>query len=91
LILIIYPTRCTLTFADFLKRGVTISTLTEQFITDEKGNRIGVILTMDGYRKILEYLEELDSIRTYNAAKASGDEMISFDLAIREIEADRII
>ena len=63
--------------------------LNEKFITDEKGKRTGVILPIDDYRKILGDLEELESIRAYDAAKASGDEAISFDHAIKEIEVDR--
>ena len=34
-------------------------------------------------------MEELESIRAYDAAKSSGDEAIPFDQAVREIERDR--
>lgn len=58
----------------------------ENFVIDEKGNRIGVILDIADYRKLLEEIEELESIRAYDATKASGDEAIPFEQAISEIE-----
>ncbi|MBF0565495.1 MAG: hypothetical protein HQK89_09655 [Nitrospirae bacterium] len=63
--------------------------LSEQIIIDDKGERTGVILSIGAYKKILEELEELESIHAYDEAKASGDEAISLDQAIREIEVTR--
>ena len=61
----------------------------EHYIVDEKGNRVGVLLNLGDYRKLLAELEELESIRAYDAAKASGDEAIPFERAVAEIERDR--
>ncbi len=36
-----------------------------------------------------EALEELESIRAFDAAKASNDEAIPFEQAVAEIERDR--
>jgi hypothetical protein len=58
----------------------------EHYIVDEKGNRVEVILTLEDYRRILAELEELESTRAYDAAKASGDEVIPFEQAVAEIE-----
>ncbi len=63
--------------------------LKERYIVDEKGNRIEVILTLADYQKLLEELEELESIRAYDAAKSSGDEAIPFEQAVAEIERER--
>ena len=41
------------------------------------------------YRKLLDELEELDSIRAYDAAKASGEKPIPIEQAIAEIEGKR--
>jgi hypothetical protein len=60
--------------------------LKERYIVDEKGNRIGVLLDIEDYNRLLAELEELESIRAYDAAKASGDEAIPFEQAIAEIE-----
>lgn len=46
--------------------------LKERYIVDEKGNRVGVLLDIEDYHKLLAELEELESIRAYDAAKASG-------------------
>ena len=35
------------------------------------------------------YLEELESIRAYDAVKVSGDEAVPFTQAVAEIERDR--
>jgi len=66
-----------------------MSKFKENFVIDDKGNPIGVILDIAEYRKLLEELEELESIRVYDAAKASGDEAISFEQAVSEIERNR--
>ena len=58
----------------------------EKYVVNGKGERIGVLLDMDEYRKITEEVEELESIRAYDAAKASGDEAVPFEQAIEEIE-----
>ncbi len=63
--------------------------LHEKFIVDEKGKRIAVMLDIEEYQKILDALEELESILAYNTAKASGDEAIPFDQAISESEQTR--
>ena len=61
----------------------------ERYVTDENGNRVAVLLDMEDYRKLLEDLEILESIRAYDAAKASGDRPIPFEDAIAEIERER--
>ena len=61
-------------------------TVNEGYVVDEDGARVGVILPIEDYRKLLE---ELESIRAYDAAKSSGDEVIPFEQAVREIEQNR--
>jgi len=58
----------------------------ERYLVDDNGNRIGVVLDIKDYHRLLQELEELDSIRAYDAAKASGDEVIPFEQAVMEIE-----
>ncbi len=59
------------------------------FVIDEKGNKKAVILPIKVYQEILEKLEELEEIKAYDEAKASGDEAIPFEVAIKEIEDSR--
>ncbi len=61
----------------------------QQFIEDNQGKRIAVLLPIDQYNKMLEQLEEINDIRAYDAAKAEEDEVIPFDQAVREIEEER--
>ena len=61
----------------------------ERYVTDENGRRVGVLLDIADYQRLLEELEELVCIRAYDAAKASGDEAIPLEQAITEIERDR--
>lgn len=61
----------------------------ERFIVDENGQRIGVLLDIEDYQRLLEELEELEAIRAYDAAKASGDEVLPLEQALAEIEKER--
>jgi hypothetical protein len=70
-------------------RGYDTMVLKERFIVDENGKRIGVLLDIEDYHRLLEELEELEAIRAYDAAKASGDEVLPLEQALAEIEKDR--
>jgi len=61
----------------------------EQFVVDESGNRTAVLVDVKRYIELLEAQEELESIRAYDAAKASGDEAVPFSQAVKEIEGKR--
>ena len=63
-----------------------MANIKERYLVDDNGNRIGVVLDVKEYRRLLQELEELESIRAYDAAKASGDEAIPFEQAVAEIE-----
>ena len=56
-----------------------MTTFEEHYVVDEKGNRVGVLLDIQHYERLLEELEELESIRAYDAAKESGDLATPFD------------
>ncbi len=66
-----------------------MTALQEQYLTDREGNRVKVVLDMEQFQQMLEELEELDGIRAYDAAKASGDEAIPFEQAMAEIQQKR--
>lgn len=63
-----------------------MTNLKKRYVVDEKGNRTAVLLDMEDYQKLLDELEELESIRAYDAAKASSDETIPFEQEVDEIE-----
>ena len=58
----------------------------ERFVVDDQGKKMEVVLPIDEYEKILEELEELESIRAFDTAKAEADEALPADLAFSEIE-----
>jgi hypothetical protein len=61
----------------------------KKYVTDRRGQKVAVVITIKDYKRILADIEELESIRAYDAAKASGDEAIPFQQAMREIERSR--
>lgn len=60
--------------------------INEKFLVNQSGKKVGVFMDIKAYRELLYELEELDEIRAYDVAKASSDERIPFDQAIKEIE-----
>jgi PHD/YefM family antitoxin component YafN of YafNO toxin-antitoxin module len=66
-----------------------VISLRERYVVDDKGNRVSVVLDISDYQRLLEEVEELESIRAYDAAKASKDEAIPFEQAVSEIEKRR--
>ena len=63
-----------------------MSAIHERFVVDKNGKRTAVLLDIEEYQKLLQGLEELDSLKAYDAAKASQDEAIPFEQAVAEIE-----
>ncbi len=61
----------------------------ERYLVDENDNRVGVLLDMEDYQLILEELEELEAIRVYDEARASGEKAISFEQALADLEQQR--
>jgi PHD/YefM family antitoxin component YafN of YafNO toxin-antitoxin module len=49
-------------------KGMNTS-LKQQFIKDEQGNKIAVILPIQDYEKMMEEIEELEDIKLYDEAK----------------------
>jgi PHD/YefM family antitoxin component YafN of YafNO toxin-antitoxin module len=49
-----------------------------QFITDKKGKKLSVVISINEYKKMMEELEELEDIRLYDAVKARNEKSIPF-------------
>jgi hypothetical protein len=60
-----------------------------QFITDDHGKKLAIILPINEYYKMVDDLEELEDIRHYDAAKKGKQEFIDAEQAFREIEKKR--
>ena len=60
-----------------------------QFVVNERGEKVAVVLSIEEYEKILEELEDLEDIRAYDEAKASGETGVPLEEAIARIERSR--
>ncbi len=60
-----------------------------KFVKNKKGEKISVVLDIREYERLMEELEELEDIRAYDAAKASGERPIPFEQAAKAIERSR--
>jgi hypothetical protein len=50
-----------------------------QFITDQQGNRTGVILSIEDYEHMLEQIEDTEDVKLYEAAKREGGDSIPLE------------
>ncbi len=60
-----------------------------QYITDNTGKKLSVVLPIKDFKNIMEELEELEDIKLYEQAKADNGPSIPIDDAFRIIEAKR--
>ena len=49
-----------------------------QYITDKKGKKISVVISIAEYKKMIEELEELEDIMLYDTVKAKKEKTIPF-------------
>jgi PHD/YefM family antitoxin component YafN of YafNO toxin-antitoxin module len=63
-----------------------------QFVVNERGEKVAVVIGIEEYEKILEELEDfedLQAVREYEEAKASGETPIPLEQALSEIRRNR--
>jgi hypothetical protein len=58
----------------------------EQYVVDTEGNPVAVIVDIEFYRRLLDAWEELEAIQAYDLAKASGEQPIPLEEALRRVE-----
>ncbi len=65
-----------------------------RYVVDEDGRRVGVLLDVEEYERMVEELEDLEDIRLYDEAMeelAQGkDELILWKQAVKEIDEGRV-
>ena len=64
-------------------------TVHPQYITDNSGKKISVVIPIKDFNAIMEGLEELEDIKLYDEAKKSNELSIPIDDAFKMIEAKR--
>ena len=60
-----------------------------QYITNNSGKKISVILPIKNFKSIMDALDELEDIRLYDASKKSNELSTPIDEAFRIIETKR--
>lgn len=60
-----------------------------QYITDDSGNKLSVILSIDEFHELIAALEELEDIRLYDQVNDADEPSIPIDEAFRNIEKKR--
>ena len=50
-----------------------------QYITDEDGKKVSVVISLTEFEQILEQLDELDDIRLYDESKTDQEPATPFD------------
>jgi len=60
-----------------------------QFVTDEKGKKVAVVVPLKEYEKMLDELEELDCIKVYDRVKESEVEYTPAKEVFKAIEKKR--
>jgi hypothetical protein len=61
----------------------------ERYVVDAEGNPVAVIVDIEFYRQLLDAWEELEAIQAYDLAKASGEQPIPLEEALRRVEEGR--
>lgn len=64
-------------------------TVHPQYITDNTGKKISVVLPIKEFKALMEELEELEDIKLYDEAKKSNEPSIPINDAFKMIEAKR--
>jgi len=60
-----------------------------QFLVNERREKVAVLIGIEEYEKLLKKLEDLEDIRAYDEAMASGETPVPFEEAIERIERER--
>jgi PHD/YefM family antitoxin component YafN of YafNO toxin-antitoxin module len=60
-----------------------------QFVLNKRGEKVAVVLSIEEYEELLEEIEDLQAVREYEKAKASGETPIPLEQALTEIRRNR--
>jgi PHD/YefM family antitoxin component YafN of YafNO toxin-antitoxin module len=60
-----------------------------QFVVNERGEKVAVMISIEEYEKILEELEDLEDLRACDERKASGEIPVPLEEALADIRRNR--
>jgi len=69
-----------------VKPGISKKT---QFVTDQKGNNVAVLIPLNEYEKLLEDLDEINCIKAYDKAKSRSTGFIPASDMFKSVEQKR--
>jgi PHD/YefM family antitoxin component YafN of YafNO toxin-antitoxin module len=55
-----------------------------QYITNEDGEKVSVIIPLSDYERMVEELEDIDDVRLFDEAKKSNEPSVSFDDYVKQ-------
>ena len=61
-------------------------TMHPEYVVDEKARKKAVLVSIVEWQSIMESIEELEDIRTYDKAKEQSDAVVPFEEAVRQIK-----
>ncbi len=64
-------------------------TISPQYITDNSGKKISVVIPIKEFKAIMDELDELEDIKLFDEAKKSDEPSIDIEEAFKMIEANR--
>lgn len=66
-----------------------MTALKKQFLTNDRGQKVAVVLPIEKYNQLMMDAEELEDIRAFDEAISTNEIPIPFEDAIKEIEAEQ--
>lgn len=63
--------------------------MTSQYITNEKGEKIAVVIPIKKFEKMMEDLDDLEDIKAYDRAMIAAEPSIPIEKAFKELDKKR--
>jgi len=64
-------------------------TVNPQYITDDTGKKLSVVISISEFNSLMEELDELEDIRLYDEAKAANEPSIPIEDAFKMLDEKR--
>lgn len=66
-------------------------TVHPQFITDNTGKKISVVIPVKEFKTLMEVLEDIEDVRLFDEAMSANEPSVPIDEAFKMIEGNRKI
>ena len=63
--------------------------MANQFVTNDVGKKVAVILPIKEYERMMEDLDDLEDIRLFDSAKKQSSERVPIKEAFKKLDAKR--